>query len=185
MGVRTKCTVSLYRTESCAAALYPHHSSVFPFIHLPFPSPLSSFIPLSSFFSFPFPSLPPLQGQKWAANLWVWNGPRDGYWTHNPATGKNERPKSGHNAITATDEPGVMKSISASFESSDVIGAQLYWGDQFWDTLTQGRGVKVNTFPGHVWNVRMGEEVVVSWVVGADKPIQRFVLSSEDLATYA
>jgi hypothetical protein len=115
----------------------------------------------------------------------VWNGPRDGYWTHNPATGKNERPKSGHNAITATDEPGVMKSISASFESSDVIGAQLYWGDQFWDTLTQGRGVKVNTFPGHVWNVRMGEEVVVSWVVGADKPIQRFVLSSEDLATYA
>jgi hypothetical protein len=78
-----------------------------------------------------------------------------------------------------------MKSISASFESSDVIGAQLYWGDQFWDTLTQGRGVKVNTFPGHVWNVRMGEEVVVSWVVGAEKSIQRFVLSSEDLPTYA
>jgi hypothetical protein len=154
-------------------------------------SPLSSSFPFSSAFPFllllslssPFALF--LQGQKWAANLWVWNGPRDGYWIHNPATGKNERPKSGHNAVTATDEPGVMKSISASFESSDVIGAQLYWGDQFWDTLTQGRGVKVNTFPGHVWNVRMGEEVVVSWVVGAEKSIQRFVLSSEDLPTYA
>ena len=56
------------------------------------------------------------QGQKWAANLWVWNGPRNGYWRRNSLTGKNEKP--------------VAQSISASFESKDVVGAKLYWEDQ-------------------------------------------------------
>ena len=83
------------------------------------------------------------------------------------------------------EEPAASTSISASFESNDVMGAQLYWGEQFWDTLAPGKGVKVNTFAGHVWNVRMGEEVVLSWTVDNDKQVQRFVLSSEDLSTYA
>lgn len=56
------------------------------------------------------------QGQKWAANLWVWNGPRNGYWRRNSLTGKNEKP--------------VAQSVSASFESKDVVGAKLYWEDQ-------------------------------------------------------
>ena len=125
------------------------------------------------------------QGQKWAANLWIWNGPRDGYWTRNAVTGKNERPNSNHNAhSSAVEEPATGTSISASFESNDVMGAQLYWGEQFWDTLAPGRGVKVNTFAGHVWNVRMGDDVVLSWTVGSDKQVQRFVLTSEDLPSY-
>lgn len=115
----------------------------------------------------------------------MWNGPRDGYWIPNAVTGRNERPKSSHSAINVGNETAIAKSISASFESSDVPGAQLYWGDQFWDTLAPGKGVKVNTFPGHVWNVRLGDEVVLSWVVDGDKSVQRFVLSSQDLPSYA
>lgn len=61
------------------------------------------------------------QGQKWAANLWVWNGPRNGYWRRNSLTGKNEKP--------------VAQSISASFESKDVVGAKLYWEDQVHTSL--------------------------------------------------
>ena len=99
-------------------------------------------------------------------------------------TGKNERPKSNHGIPATTEEPGTGKGISASFESVDVVGAQLFWGDQFWDSLSQGRGVKVNTFPGHVWNVRLGGELVASWIVAEDKPVQRFVISSDDLPTY-
>lgn len=99
-------------------------------------------------------------------------------------TGRNERPKSSHNGQIVGDETVTTKSISASFESSDVSGAQLYWGDQFWDTLAPGKGVKVNTFPGHVWNVRLGDDVVLSWIVDGDKAVQRFVLSSQDLPTY-
>jgi hypothetical protein len=114
----------------------------------------------------------------------VWNGPRDGYWTVNSVTGKNERPKSSHAVPATTEEPGTGKGISASFESVDVVGAQLFWGDQFWDSLSQGRGVKVNTFPGHVWNVRLGGELVASWIVAEDKAVQRFVISSDDLPTY-
>ena len=42
----------------------------------------------------------------------------------------------------------------------------------------------MNTFAGHVWNVRLGDEVVISWVVADDKAVQRYVLSSDDLSTF-
>mmetsp|Transcript_14450 Transcript_14450/g.19826 ORF Transcript_14450/g.19826 Transcript_14450/m.19826 type:complete len:637 (+) Transcript_14450:1-1911(+) len=114
---------------------------------------------------------PVLQGQKWAANLWVWNGPRNGYWKKNTLTGKNEKP--------------VAQSVSASFESKDVLGARLYWEDQLWEELSPGRPIKVNTFSGHKWNVKIDNDLLVSWVIEDGKPSQRFILSSEDLPTYS
>lgn len=110
---------------------------------------------------------PVLQGQKWAGNLWVWNGPRNGYMVKNSDTGKLEKP--------------TITSISASFESNDIIGAQLYWEDQVWEELSPNRPVKVNTFAGHKWNVRLDGDLLITWVIAADKASQRFVLSSADL----
>jgi hypothetical protein len=114
---------------------------------------------------------PVLQGQKWVANLWVWNGPRQGYMRKNPETGQLESP------------PQV--SISASFESKDVTGAQLFWENSYWDELAPGRTIKVNTFAGHQWNVKLDGEVVVSWAIGEDKAKQRFVLEAKDLPSYS
>ena len=114
---------------------------------------------------------PVIKGQKWAANLWVWNGPRNGYWRKNAVTGKSEKPK--------------VTTVSASFESKDVIGARLYWEDQLWEELSPERAIKVNTFAGHKWNVKIDNEVVMTWVIDEDRISQRFVLSSEDLPTYS
>lgn len=113
---------------------------------------------------------PVLSGVKWAANLWVWNGPRNGYWKRNEVTGKHERPS--------------LIGVSASFESKDVIGAQLYWEDQLWEEMAPGRPIKVNTYAGHKWNVRLNGDHILTWAIEKDKPSQRFVLSSADLPTF-
>jgi hypothetical protein len=50
------------------------------------------------------------------SNLWIWNGPRNGYWRRNAETGLIEKP--------------IVREVSASFESLDVYDAQLFWEDQ-------------------------------------------------------
>jgi prophage tail gpP-like protein len=62
-----------------------------------------------------------------------------------------------------------------------VIGARLYWEDQLWEELSPDRAIKVNTFAGHKWNVKIDNEVVITWVIDEHRISQRFVLSSEDL----
>jgi len=114
---------------------------------------------------------PVLIGQKWAANLWVWNGPRNGYWKKNSETGELKKP--------------ATQSVSASFESKDVIGAQLYWENQMWEEMAPGRPIKVNTYPGHKWNVHLDGEIIATYEIVPDKSSQRFVLSSSDLPTYS
>ena len=151
---------------------------------------------------------PVLEGEKWAANLWVWNGARHGYWKKNEATGKSEKVSLGANKPVA---------ISAIFKSMDVVGGMLYWEDTFWADLLpvrggvgvlggkwisslicliwlicipppclllQGKEVAVNTFNGHKWHVRMGDSAVASWVITAKKPVQRFYIHTRDLPTY-
>ncbi len=59
---------------------------------------------------------PVLSGTKWAANLWVWNGARQGYWRRNSETGVREKPS--------------LVSVSATFESVNVLNAKLFWEDQ-------------------------------------------------------
>jgi len=110
---------------------------------------------------------PVLQGEKWVANLFIWNGPRNGYWIINKGTGEMERPKLG--------------TVSASFESRDVQGAHLYWEDTAWEELAPGTPVKVNTFKGHTWHVRVNGKTVFTWHIDDDRPSQRFVISADDL----
>jgi hypothetical protein len=49
---------------------------------------------------------------------------------------------------------------------------------------TQGKEVAVNTFNGHKWHVKMGEDTVATWLITDKKAVQRFSLHSQDLPSY-
>ena len=83
---------------------------------------------------------PVLKGEKWAANLWVWNGARHGYWKTNKVTGKNEK----ISLASATVR------VTAIF-TSEIIGAMLYWEDKFWSNLLPGEEEVVESYVGHKW----------------------------------
>lgn len=108
----------------------------------------------------------PSKGVKYAANLWIWNGPRVG-------TRKND----------GSEESQKLEPVSASFESK-VVGASLYWGDQHWEVLVKGRSVKVSTFAGHEWNAFVNGDLVKTWIISQGKKAQRFVLTANDLPEY-
>ncbi len=93
-----------------------------------------------------------------------------GYWQRHPVTNAPMRPR--------------LSTVSASFESRDVVAAKLYWEDQIWEELIPGRPLKVNTYGGHKWHVKIEGELVATWQILPDLPSQRFVLSSEDLPVY-
>lgn len=79
-------------------------------------------------------------------------------------------------------------SVSATFEARDVYAGKLYWEDTLWEELAPGRPIKVNTFAGHRWHVRLdmdsSEPPLVTWVVAAGPSSQRFVLTARDLPIY-
>lgn len=108
---------------------------------------------------------PIISGQKWAANLWVWNGQRNGY-------SKNSK------NIAAV---GGVTNVKATFESLDVEGVQLYWENKFWSDLIPNKKVFINTFVGHKWNVKINEEIVATYIIEKDKLDQNFILKSSDI----
>lgn len=112
-------------------------------------------------------SCPVIQGQKYLAAMWVWNGPKAGSWTRNADSGRYEKPP--------------VLAVSASFEVLDLLYAKLYWEDQIWDELLPGRPVKVNTYAGQTWKIMIGEDIVASWVMNSEEPRQRYILKSADI----
>lgn len=109
---------------------------------------------------------PVLKGQLWLAKLHIWNA------------GK-------HFNSHASDRTKPL-AVSATFEARDVYGAKLYWEDQLWEELAPGRPIKVNTFAGHRWHVRLelDESPVISWTIGEQSPSQRYVLTARDLPVF-
>lgn len=128
---------------------------------------------------------PVIKGQKWVANIRFRNGPRDRLWIKNELTGKKERSENEYTQNINGGSTSSTRNVLASFESFDVVGAQLFWEDQFWDTLPPGVHVKVNTFPGHVWKVWLDGQLAVTWLVGRETATQRFVISSDDLPSFS
>ncbi len=95
------------------------------------------------------------------ASFQIWNGAKAG--------------------LAEVDASSSLFSVSASFESKDVVAAKLYWEDMVWEELLPHRPIKVNTFAGHKWNVKIENELVATWVIQPTKRNQRFILRSDDL----
>lgn len=110
---------------------------------------------------------PVLRGEKWAANLWVWNTPREGFFgaPRNPnapqedIAGVNDVPTPQYEQITATfrntgRDPAFAK-------------AELYYDqDTLWGKLGHDDpDLGANTFEGHRWDVKVDGKIVKTWVV--------------------
>jgi len=92
-------------------------------------------------------SCPVISGIKWAANIWIWNGPRTG--------------------CTAVMEDGSVIDIwdpqqkQVVFRNYDIENAQLYWEDTFFCELPINEDVGENSNMGHTWNVRVNRKTVI------------------------
>ena len=112
---------------------------------------------------------PVLKGDKWAANLWVWNTPRENF------VGAPMR-----DGVTAKADVNRPQQIHASFQNSgrdeSMKNAELYYDEaMFWGKLTPGElALTANTYEGHRWNVKVDGNVVKSWVIG-DQETQKFI----------
>ena len=93
---------------------------------------------------------------KWAANLWVWNGPRMGYST---APSKNQETiktrGSKRKKKDPTKLPGARRVIFKN-DGGDLKfnKASLYYQETLWGDFGPGKSHSVNSFKGHVWNVK-------------------------------
>jgi len=103
---------------------------------------------------------PVLQGDKWAANLWVWNTPREGY-TGAP---KNEGAPKPKNPVQR------LAKFKNSGNDASMNNAELYYDEaMFWGKLEPNEpSLNANTFEGHRWTVKVDGKVVKNWVIGKD-----------------
>ena len=106
-----------------------------------------------------------IAGQKWGANLWVWNGPRAGMYS-----------------VPRDDAP--VEQVVAHFSTVDVPEAELFWKDMSWGRLPihgEEAPIGSSTFPGHEWDIRVNGVVVGTWTISADEAFQEFVLRRADI----
>lgn len=118
---------------------------------------------------------PVLKGQKYAANLWVWNTPRQGY---AGAPIKEKFRKEG-----ATTSPSVsFKELHAVFKNSgadpSLNNAELFFEEQFWGKLgPNDPDLGINTYRGHTWNVKVDGKVVKTFTIKEeDGEEQQFII---------
>ena len=113
---------------------------------------------------------PVLMGDKWAANLWVWNTPRRG----NPGAPMR---KSADGTPPAIDPNKLHAIFRNSGKDESMKDAQLYYDEaMFWGKLSpDGPPLSSGTYEGHRWNVRVDGKVVKSWVIGKER-VQEFVI---------
>ncbi len=109
---------------------------------------------------------PVLQGEKWAANLWVWNTPREGFF------GSPLNPNAAKEEIKNTDSPTPQyNQVSATFRNTGrdpaFANAELFYDKEtFWGKLGhKDPDLGANTFEGHRWDVKVDGKIVKTWVV--------------------
>jgi hypothetical protein len=114
---------------------------------------------------------PVLQGDKWAANLWVWNTPRADF------PGAPLREDLIAKGVKPPDNAG-PKQLHATFANTGndpaMKDAVLYYDEaQFWGKMGHDDPpLRANTYEGHRWNVRVDDKVVKSWIIGPEEKQQ-------------
>eukprot|EP00617_Octactis_speculum_P018039 CAMPEP_0185760138 /NCGR_PEP_ID=MMETSP1174-20130828/18987_1 /TAXON_ID=35687 /ORGANISM="Dictyocha speculum, Strain CCMP1381" /LENGTH=278 /DNA_ID=CAMNT_0028440823 /DNA_START=807 /DNA_END=1643 /DNA_ORIENTATION=- len=127
---------------------------------------------------------PVREGTKWAANLWIWNQARAGYPlapVKRSARGL-DRKESVQRDRLLTQAKGLQDaSTRATFRNVDgPPDALLLYEKQLWDDFPRGKTITVNTFAGHVWNVRgKSSKFRRRWVIRHDAPEQEFILTND------
>lgn len=107
--------------------------------------------------------------QKWAANLWVWNGPRNGY------SGAPINPDFEGSTVSATP-PGQLKATFINTGKDPMFkDVDIYFQDTFWAPIGFGtEPVYVNTYEGHEWNIRNKQGVT----------LRQFIIKKEQVQTF-
>jgi 2OG-Fe(II) oxygenase superfamily len=108
---------------------------------------------------------PVLKGEKYASNLWVWNTIRDGY------EGAPRNPNARQSAPTTAENEKKIATFTNNGLNPMFDDAELFYGEEmFWSKLGKGHpAVAVNTFPGHVWILKVNGEAVKKWQITADQ----------------
>ena len=102
-----------------------------------------------------------MKGEKYASNLWVWNTIRDGF------EGAPRNPKAKQAAPSSVSSDVRVVTFQNTGGNPAFDSAKLFYGDDmFWSKLGKGDpSVSVNTYPGHVWNLKVDGEVVKTWKI--------------------
>eukprot|EP00536_Pseudo-nitzschia_multiseries_P001807 jgi/Psemu1/251016/estExt_Genewise1Plus.C_230133 len=112
---------------------------------------------------------PVLTGEKWAANLWVWNTPRQDF------IGAPLKDDLSAKEVERLTQARQVTQLHATFTNSgtdpSMKNAELYYDQaMFWGKLGHGDpNLAANTYQGHKWNVKVDGKVVRSWTISADK----------------
>ena len=129
---------------------------------------------------------PVISGQKWAANLWVWNRPRNGNWLLNRETGEHVlKPLNQSRSIgvyLADDFPKakIFYNMHAviDYTDDDEEGENVFFTD-----VTAGTGQNIESWIGHRFSLHVGkdDELVWSAYVEMDDEIIVHTVSIKDL----
>ncbi|KAL7540883.1 hypothetical protein ACHAXR_010453 [Thalassiosira sp. AJA248-18] len=117
---------------------------------------------------------PVIHGEKWAANLWVWNAPRGGF----PGSPKNQKVVERNRAAGKSPENNLQKKASFTNNQMDegMKHAKLYFQDTFWGNLGFGDPVlNVNTYEGHQWKVKVDDKTVKTIIIDK-RPAQPYII---------
>lgn len=130
---------------------------------------------------------PVLNGTKWAANLWIWNKVRLGYAEAPRKKGapafdakkgfSRDRLHKNQNNGEQQTEKNMARSAVFMNHWEQAMEAQLYWEDSLFSEFPPGKEIRVNTFIGHEWNVRIDGEIVQEWSVSDTKELQVYRLT--------
>lgn len=115
---------------------------------------------------------PVLEGEKWAANLWAWNTPREGF-AGSPI--KKDHAKALNGDIPAPGPSQLKATFRNSGKDPAFKEAELYYDESgYWGKLGFGDPPLVAfTYEGHRWNIKVGDKFVKQFVISADK-VQKY-----------
>jgi hypothetical protein len=109
---------------------------------------------------------------KWAANLWVFSAPRE--------NNKGAPVKPGW--VPPAKTTNVPKKLLATFRNggtkynNPTAKIEVYYGETgFFGKLgPNDPPVSVNTYEGHVWNIKVNDSVVETFVIKSEPEVQEF-----------